>query len=89
MKANKTFEQVLKELDKMMEEDFFKFKQELQKLSVRENTDNYFEPTENLSLDFENSKNCSNLADNNTHKETQENLNLFGSNENSRSNYYV
>lgn len=61
---DKSFEEVLKELDDMIIEDMKKFKDLLNKLSVRENTDELFEQEINLITEFENPKNSTNLADN-------------------------
>lgn len=46
---NKSFEQILEELDKMIKEDFIKFKKELKELSIREKVDSIFENSENSS----------------------------------------
>tara|TARA_R110000868_G_scaffold185902_3_gene427992 strand:+ start:245 stop:496 length:252 start_codon:yes stop_codon:yes gene_type:complete len=48
MKNNKTFEQVLSELDAMITADFIKFQQDLRILSIRENMDKVFENSENI-----------------------------------------
>jgi hypothetical protein len=61
---NKSFEQLLNELDEMIKADLAKFREELMKLSVRENTDNYFENEESLINEFENPVNFTNLAEN-------------------------
>jgi len=53
MKNNKTFEQVLAELDALIAADFIKFQEDLRMLSIREKMDQV----------FENSKNIINLAD--------------------------
>lgn len=77
----KSFEELLNELDEMIKADLAKFKEELMKLSVRENTDNYFENEESLINEFENPVNFSNLAENQT--------NLSDLNEDSRQDNYV
>lgn len=46
---NKSFEQILEELDRMIKEDFIKFKKELKELSIREKVDSIFENSENSS----------------------------------------
>jgi hypothetical protein len=77
---NKSFEQLLNELDEMIKADLAKFREELMKLSVRENTDNYFENEESLINEFENPVNFTNLAENQA--------NLSDLNEDSRQDNY-
>ena len=49
--SEKTFEEVLAELDAMIEADFTKFKQDLNQLSIRESMDKVFEnPDNNINL---------------------------------------
>ena len=45
----KTFEEILDELDKLIQEDFKKFKENLKKLSIKENMDSIFENPLNSS----------------------------------------
>lgn len=45
---NKTFEEVLAELDAIIKEDFIKFQESLRRLSIRENMDKVFENSENI-----------------------------------------
>jgi hypothetical protein len=77
----KSFEDLLNELDEMIKADLEKFREQLMKLSVRENTDNYFENEENLIEEFDNNADFSNLAENQA--------NLSGLNEHSRQDNYV
>lgn len=55
---NKTFEQILDELDKLIQEDFKRFKEDLKKLSIQENMDKIFENPLNASkfVNYEDSK---------------------------------
>jgi hypothetical protein len=67
---DKSFEEVLKELDDMIIADMKNFKELLNKMSVRENTDELFEQEISLIEEFENSENISNLADNDAVKQS-------------------
>jgi hypothetical protein len=67
---DKSFEEVLKELDDMIIADMKNFKELLNKMSVRENTDELFEQELSLIEEFENSENISNLADNDAVKQS-------------------
>jgi hypothetical protein len=67
--ADKSFEEVLKELDDMILQDMIKFKELLNKLSIRENTDELFEQEIHLVEQFENPENITNLADNDLHND--------------------
>lgn len=67
--ADKSFEEVLKELDDMILQDMIKFKELLNKLSIRENTDELFEQEIHLVQQFENPENITNLADNDLHND--------------------
>lgn len=67
--ADKSFEEVLKELDDMILQDMIKFKDLLNKLSIRENTDELFEQEIHLIQQFENPENITNLADNDLHND--------------------
>ena len=62
--CDKSFEEVLKELDDMIIADMKKFKEILDKISVRENTDEFFEQEIQLINQFENPENITNLAGN-------------------------
>lgn len=64
--VTKSFEETLKELDDMIRQDIENFKKQLHNLSVRENTDNFFEQEESLMDEFENPLEISNLAENQT-----------------------
>ena len=77
----KSFEEVLAELDQMIEADMLKFKEALDNLSVRENTNAYFEQEETLIEEFETPQIFSNLAENQT--------NFINSDEDSRLSNYV
>jgi hypothetical protein len=61
--TDKSFEEVLKELDDMIIEDMKRFQDHLNKMSIRENTDGFFEQEISLIEEFENSENMSNLAE--------------------------
>lgn len=60
---NKSFEQILEELDKMIKEDFIKFKKELKELSIREKVDSIFENSENSSTLLNNERLHNNAED--------------------------
>lgn len=77
----KTFEEVLAELDQMILNDIELFKRNLKKLSVRENTDQFFESEINLEEEFhdvislENLSEFPNLAENTSNVTSQLNSN--------------
>lgn len=75
--ADKSFEEVLKELDDMILQDMIKFKDLLNKLSVRENTDELFEQEIHLVEHFENPENITNLADNDLLTESNRETNSY------------
>ena len=55
----KTFNEVLDELNRLLEEDFIRFREELKKLSIREKMDTV----------FENPLNSSTFVDDESHKQ--------------------
>ena len=67
--SDKSFEEVLKELDDMIIEDMKRFKDHLNRMSIRENTDGFFEQEIRLIEEFENSENMSNLAEHESSRE--------------------
>lgn len=77
----KTFEEILAELDQMILNDIELFKRNLKKLSVRENTDQFFESEINLEEEFhdvislENLSEFPNLAENTSNVTSQLNSN--------------
>jgi hypothetical protein len=75
--ADKSFEEVLKELDDMILQDMIKFKDLLNKLSIRENTDELFEQEIHLIQQFENPENITNLADNDPLTESNRETNSY------------
>jgi len=51
VRKNKTFDQVLAELDELIKADFVKFQNDLKRLSVQEKMDDVFEnPENNINL---------------------------------------
>lgn len=65
----KSFEEVLQELDAMIEADMISFKKALDNLSIRENTNAYFEQEETLLDEFESPQIFTNLAENPTNSD--------------------
>lgn len=46
-RKNKTFDEILAELDELIKADFVKFREDLKKLSIQEKMDDVFENSEN------------------------------------------